>query len=155
MGHNSISLAVSPSAPVDSCSVPISGLPYPFPHPRTNFQGVAVFCRAVWSSRGGVGVELTLYMLPNLWGSMSEKDHSCSQHVSADIGICMCTHNIQRFIKACIFTHISHAPNTHSHNAHARACTHPHNVQARAYKLTQRACVRTTHTMCMHAHAHT
>jgi hypothetical protein len=102
-----------------------------------------------------VGLELTLYMLPNLWGSMCERDHDCCLHVSADVGICMCVHSIQKFIKSCIFTHNSHAQNTHSHNAHARACTHPHNVQACACTFTQCACVRATHSMRKRAHAHT
>jgi len=35
MGHNPISLAASPSAPVDSWSAPLSSLPYTSPHPRT------------------------------------------------------------------------------------------------------------------------
>ena len=101
-----------------------------------------------------MGLELTLYMLPNLWGSMCERDHDCCLHVSADVGICMCVHSIQKFIKSCIFTHNSHAQNTHSHNAHARACTHPHNVQACACTFTQCACVRATHSMRKRARTH-
>jgi len=151
MDYNSIALAVSPSAPVDSCSVPVSGLHYPSPHSRTNFQGVVVFCSAVRSSGGVVGLDLTLYIHP----SMCERDHDCCLHVSADICICMCVHSIHKFIKSCTFTHNSHAQNTYSHNAHTRACTHPHNVQACACIFTQCACVRATHSMRKRAHAHT
>jgi len=102
-----------------------------------------------------VGLELILYMLPNLWGSICERDHNCCPHVSADMGICMCVNSIHKFIKSCIFTHNSHAQNTHSHNAHARACTRPHNVQACASTSTQCVCVHATHSMHKRVHANT
>jgi len=90
MGHNSISLAVFPLAPVDSYSVPLSSLE----HIELPAKLIDYFLRSNKS-------DINQFPTPSStcsrkccpWGSMCERHHSCCLHVSAEVGIYVCVHS--------------------------------------------------------------